>query len=364
MTVQVKRGATTSFSFASAQACLPPAVLEELESDIRIWRGSGFSLLELPFSDREFEAIRSAAEQDLRDLLGLTSEHHVLFLQGGATALFALAPMNLLGAGGTADYVETGLWSRRALNAASPWGVAVAATGDGRSLPHPQSWRLSPNAVYCHVTSNETVEGLQFKTFPDLGGIPLVADMTSDFLTRPIPLGPFGLIYASAQKNLGIAGLTIVVVHEALLGRRGKNVPAPFDFALQAAARSKVNTPPTFAIAVAGKMLGWLRGAGSLQAAEARAVQRCASLYAAIDQDGFYSCPASRSDRSRISVRFHLAATSLDNMFAAEAEANGLLHLRGHPTVGGFRASLYNSVPQAAAETLADFMDDFRRRRG
>lgn len=355
----------TSFSFASAQASLPPDVREELERDIRQWRGSGLSLLELPFSDHDFEAIRAEAEQDLRELLGLSAEHHVLFLQGGATAQFSLVPLNLLREGDSADYVETGLWSRRARDAASPWGaIHVAATGDGRSLPHPQNWRLSPDAIYCHVTSNETVEGLQFETFPDLGRIPLVADMTSDFLTRPIRLGPFGLIYASAQKNLGIAGLTIVVVHGKMLRRRLRAVPGPFDYALQAAARSRVNTPPTFAVTVAGKMLRWLIAAGGLEAAEARAIQRSASLYSVIDQDGFYSCPASGPDRSRVSVRFHLAKPGLDATFAAEAEANGLLSLRGHSTVGGFRASLYNSAPQKAAQALAEFMDDFRCRKG
>lgn len=354
----------TIFSFASAQAALPPSVAEAVERDIRQWRSSGQSPLELPFS-REFEAIRAAAEQDLRHLLGLTFEHHVLFLQGGATAQFSLAPMNLLGEGETADYVETGLWSRRASKAASALGaLRVAAKGDGRSLPHPQTWRISSDAVYCHVTSNETAEGLQFQAFPDLGGIPLVVDMTADFLTRPIALGPVGLIYASAQKNLGIAGLTVVVIHENLLGRARKGVPAPFNYAIQTAARSKVNTPPTFAIAIAGKMLSWLSDSGGLDAAKARTLRKSASLYSIIDQDSFYSCPASEQDRSRVNVRFHLSEPSLEMAFEAEAEANGLLHLRGHPSVGGFRASLYNSVPQQAADTFAEFMNDFRRRKG
>jgi phosphoserine aminotransferase len=354
----------TFFSFASAQAALPPSVAEELERDIREWRSGGRSPLELPFS-HEFEAIRAAAEQDLRHLLGLTFEHHVLFLQGGATAQFSLAPMNLLGEGDKADYVESGHWSRRASKAASAWGaINIAAAGQGQSLPHPQTWRVSSDAVYCHVTSNETAEGLQFRALPDLGGIPLVVDMTADFLTRPIALDPIGLIYASAQKNLGIAGLTVVVIHENLLGRVRKGVPAPFNYALQAAARSKVNTPPTFAIAVAGKMLRWLSDAGGLDATEARALRKSASLYSIIDQGSFYSCPASKQDRSRVNVRFHLAEPRLETAFEAEAEANGLLHLRGHPSVGGFRASLYNAVPQQAADTLADFMDDFRRRKG
>lgn len=355
----------TSFSFASAQGPLPPSILDELQSDIRHWRGSDQSLLELPFSASDFEAIHAAAEQDLRHLLGLTSEHHILFLQGGATALFSLAPMNLLREGDSADYIETGLWSRRALEAASTWGdMHVAAAGDGRSLPPPQTWRISSSAAFCHVTSNETAEGLQFRTFPDLGGIPLVADMTADFLTRPIPLDPFGLIYASAQKNLGIAGLTLVVIHEKLLGRVRKGIPAPFNFGLQAAARSKVNTPPTFAIAVAGKMLRWLSSAGGLAAAAARAASRSAALYSIIDDDAFYSGPASKLDRSHISIRFHLEEPGLESAFATEAEANGLFHLRGHPSVGGFRASLYNSVPQEAIDALTAFMNDFRRRKG
>lgn len=354
----------TSFSFSSAQATLPFSVLEELELDIRQWRDSGHSSFALAFS-REFEAIRAGAEMDLRHLLGLTFEHKVLFLQGGATAQFSLAPMNLLGEGETADYIETGLWSRRASKEASALGaIHVAAKGDGRSLPDPQTWRVSPKAVYCHVTSNETVEGLQFRAFPDLGGIPLVADMTADFLTRPIPLSPFGLIYASAQKNLGIPGLTVVVIHESLMGRVRKGTPSPFNYALQAAERSKVNTPPTFAIAIAAKMLRWLSRDGGLDAAEARAIRKSGSLYAIIDQDTFYSSPAAKNDRSRISVRFHIEQPNLESAFETEARANGLLHLRGHASVGGLRASMYNSVPQEAADALAEFMDDFRRRKG
>ncbi len=220
------------------------------------------------------------------------------------------------------------------------------------------------DAVYCHITSNELAEGLQFQTFPILGNVPLVADMTADFLTRPITLSPFGLIYASAQKNLGIAGLTVVIIHESLLGRARKGVPAPFNFALQTAASSKVNTPPTFAIAVAGKMLRWLNNAGGLEAAATRSAAKSTTIYRVIDQDGFYSATARTSDRSHVSVRFHLQDKKQEERFLAEAEANGLFHLRGHPSVGGLRASLYNSVPQDAADALAAFMQDFRRRNG
>ncbi len=354
----------TLFSFASAQAPLPSSILEELEDEIR--QGPHrYSALCIPFSSREFEAIRAGAEQQLRDLLALTAEFRVLFLQGGATALFSLVPMNLLGEGDAADYVEAGLWSRRASKAAVAWGsIGVAADGDGRSLPRPDTWRRAAASVYCHITSNETAEGLQLHNFPDGRGSSLVADMTADFLTRPIAMDPFGLIYASAQKNFGVAGLTVVIIHESLLDRARRGVPAPFDFSLQAAERSKVNTPPTFAIAVAGKMFRWLDRSGGLSEAATRAAHRSTTLYSVIDSDAFYDCPASAEHRSHVSIRFVLQEQGLESAFLIDAEANGLLGLSGHPSVGGLRASLYNATTQDAVETLADFMNDFRRRKG
>jgi phosphoserine aminotransferase len=352
------------FSFASAQAPLPPSVLAEIRDDLGP-RRSGLSLLDLPFSGGEFEDIRAGAEADLRALLGLGDDYRVLFLQGGATAMFSLAPMNLLRRGETADYVVTGLWSRRAAEAASSQiDVRMAATGDGRSLPPPEEWRLSADAAYLHLTSTETAEGLQYFVFPDLNGVPVVADMTADFLTRPIPLAPFGLIYASAQKNLGVAGLTIVVIHEKLLRRVASEVPAPFSFARQAEARSKVNTPPVFAIAVAAKMLRWLRAGGGLVAAEARNARKAETLYSALAASDIYQCPAEVENRSAVSVRFQLAEAAREPQFLREAEEAGFLHLKGHPAVGGLRASLYNGVTQEAVEALADFLVDFAQRRG
>lgn len=353
----------SDFSFASAQAPLPASVLAEIREDLD-GRG-GFSLLELPFSTPEFEDIRAGAEAELRALLGLADDYRVLFLQGGATAMFSLVPMNLLREGESADYVTTGLWSRRAAEAAS--GVAnvrIAATGDGRFLPPPEDWRVSSDAAFLHLTSTETAEGLQYVAFPDLNGVPIVADMTADFLTRPLTLAPFGLIYASAQKNLGVAGLTIVVLHERLLRRAASEVPGPFSFARQAADRSKVNTPPVFALAVAGKMLRWLRDGGGLEAASARNARKAETLYAALDAGDFYQCPAAAGDRSTVSVRFQLAEARLEPQFLREAEDAGLFHLKGHPAVGGLRASLYNGVTQEAAEALARFLADFARRRG
>jgi phosphoserine aminotransferase len=355
----------TSFSFASAQGPLPPEVRDAIREEI----GGSFeersSPLELPFSTPAFEAIRAAAEDDLRALLGLGDDSHVLFLQGGATAMFALAPMNLLRSGDRAAFVEAGLWSRRAAEAAAPWtNVEIAAKGDGSFIPHPESWRLSDEAVYCHVTTTETAEGLQYPALPKRNGVPFVADMTADFLTRPLAIAPFGLIYASAQKNLGVAGLTIAVINDELLERCQSRVPAPFSFARQAASDSKVNTPPVFAIAVAAKVLQWLRKNGGLDAARARNAQKAATLYAALDEDDFYLRPAAPADRSTVSIRFGLRNPGLEERFLLEAESAGLFHLRGHPAIGGLRASLYNGASAAAAVALADFLRDFRRRRG
>ena len=352
-----------AFSFASGQSVLPPSVVAELCRDLAEWRDSGLSLLELPFTHADFGDLLAQAQSDLRALLGLSESYRVLFLQGGASAQFGLLPMNLLGSKTGVDYVETGHWSRRAMAAAAAWcDVHVVAQGDGVSLP--ATWHLSADPAYCHLTTNETAEGLQFHHIPETGDVPLVADMTADFLTRPIPVERFGLIYASAQKNLGVAGLTIVVLNAKLLGRARHGVPAPFNYTLQADAGSRINTPPTFAIAVAAKMLTWLKANGGLESVGAGNARKSAKLYAAIDADGFYQCPVQPQDRSLLNVRFHLPTLHLNTMFLEESEAHGFLHLQGHPSIGGIRVSLYNAVPEEAVDALIVFMDDFRRRRG
>ncbi|MBN8913291.1 MAG: 3-phosphoserine/phosphohydroxythreonine transaminase [Rhizobiales bacterium] len=353
------------FSFASACSKIPEDVLGTLRADVAEWQGSGLSALELPFTDQAFADIAALAEHDLRVLLDLPDCYRVLFLQGGASAQFTFLPMNLFGSASHCDYVESGHWSRRAIAAARPYGdVRVIAGRHGSTLSDAETWDRSPDAAYCHYTTNETADGLQFHTFPEAGDVPLVADMTADFLTRPIPVSRFGLIYASAQKNLGAAGLTLLIVHQDLLGHAQCGTPAPFDYGRQAAARSRVNTPPTFAVIVASRMLAWLRAQGGLAAAQARNEVKSAKLYAEIDDDGFYRCPASSPCRSSISVCFHLPDPALDLMFLQEAQAQGLYHLRGHPDVGGIRASLYNAVPDTAVDALASFMSDFKRRRG
>lgn len=352
-------------SFASGPAALPPEVRADLSRDVADWRGSGFSALELPFTELAFGDILARAEDDLRSLLDLPDSYRVLFLQGGASAQFALLPMNLQGAADHCDYVESGYWAHRAIEEARAWcRVSVIAAGDGTQLPAPGSWKRSADAAYCHFTSNETADGLQFHSFPEPAEAPLVSDMTADFLTRPIPVERFGLIYASAQKNLGAAGLTIVVVHEELLGRARRGTPAPFDYTRQANALSKINTPPTFAVVVAGRMLRWLSDKGGVEAAAIRNKRKSEKLYAAIDDSGFYCCPVARADRSSISVRFRCPNKELERLFIEEANAAGLLHLQGHPRVGGLRASLYNAVSEEAVDALTSFMTDFRRRRG
>jgi phosphoserine aminotransferase len=275
-----------------------------------------------------------------------------------------MLPLNLAHGCKSADYLETGHWSRRAIAEALPSiDVRIAARGDGITLPPPNAWDVSPSAAYCHLTSNETADGLQYHCVPDTGNVPLVADMSADLLTRPVDMERYGLIYASGQKNLGAAGLTVVIVRADLLGHARPGTPAPFDYTRQAAEKSKVNTPPTFAIAVALRMLHWLEDQGGLVAAEARSRRKAENLYSIIGHSGFYSSPIVTEDRSLVSVRFHLASDALTEAFVDEAARNGLIHLRGHPEIGGLRANLYNGVSEEDVGRLVDFMIEFRRRR-
>jgi phosphoserine aminotransferase len=273
--------------------------------------------------------------------------------------------MNLGGPGRLGAYVQTGHWSQRAAHEAKPWiRIHRAAQGDGTQLPLPDEWDVPPSATYCHYTSNESAEGLQFPSVPHLAGVPLIADMTADFMTRPLEVQKLGLLYASSQKNLGIAGLTVVIVARSLLDGCTAHVPAPFHYGRQAQERSKVNTPPLFAIAVAGHVCQWLVARGGLEAAGQRSTNKAELLYRLIEEDGFFSSPIDPAFRSNVSVRFHLPTSGLEAVFLAEARQNGLLHLEGHPSVGGLRASLYNLVTMQAVQALAGFMEEFERVRG
>ena len=350
------------FNFAAGPAVMPREVLEQARDEMLDWHGSGMSVLEMPFTGRHFAEILASAENDLRTLLAIPSGYRVLFLQGGAYAHCAIVPMNLLRGRGSADYVETGHWSKRAITEARRYGeVNIVASGVDQIPPFEQ-WRLDAEAAYCHITTNETADGVQFQWTPATGEVPLVADMTSDFLSRPIDVSRYGLIYASAQKNVGPAGLTIVVVRENLLGDASTTTPAVFDYGLQAGDNSKVNTPPTFSVYVAGLVFQWLRRQGGLEEMAKRSRSRGAKVYAAVDNSGgFYVGSVACADRSLVNPCFRLADETLEPSFLEQAMTHGLLNLKGHPARGGLRASLYNAMPEQGVDALVTFMVEFAR---
>jgi phosphoserine aminotransferase len=348
------------FNFAVGPAVMPREVLEQVRDEMLDWHGSGMSVLEMPFTGPGFAEILTVAERDLRHLLDIPSSYRVLFLQGGAYAQFALVPMNLAAGRRSADYVETGHWSRRAVREARRFcRVNVAASGIDQ-IPPVTQWRRDAEAAYCHITTNETADGVQFQWTPATDEVPLVADMTSDFLSRPVDVSRYGLIYASAQKNVGPAGLTLVVVREDLLGNAPESTPAAFDYGRQAENHSKVNTPPTFSIYVAGLVFQWLRRQGGLEEMARRGRERSAKVYAAIDDRcGFYVCNIGPPDRSLVNPCFHLADETLEQSFLEQADAHGLLNLAGHAARGGLRASLYNAMPDEGVDALVAFMEEF-----
>lgn len=349
------------WSFAGSAGMLPEEVLAEARRGLGERSIGGLSALELPFAGEDFHDLRDAAEADLRALLDLPPTYRVLFLQGGATAQFSLVPLNLAGGREQAAYLETGLWSRRAIAAARRMtGVHTARS--------PAVLARAGDAAYWHVTTTETADGTRLANLPEANAdVPLVADMTADLLTAPLAADRFGVVYASAQKNIGTAGLTVVIVREDLLGRALPGTPAPFDYTLQAREESRVNTPPVAALFVAGRMLKWLRRNGGLAEMERRAARRSARLYEIIDGSGCYASVAARGERSPIAVCFRLPDAAAEKRFLDGAARRGLNHLRGHPSVGGIRVSLYNGVPDAAVDALAEYMAGFAegaRRRG
>lgn len=357
------------FDFAAGPGVLPAEVLARAREELTDWGGTGTSVLEMPFTGPAFKAIAAAAREDLQALLSIPPRHTVLFMQGGASAQFAIVPMNLLRLGRRALYVETGHWSRRAIAEARRFcEVRIAASSAGTGfdrIPAPAEWRLDPDAAFCHVTTNETADGLEYHWTPDTGDVPLVADMTSSLLSRPLDVGRYGLIYAAAQKNIGPAGLTVVIVREDLLGVTLPGTPSVFDYKVQAGANSMYNTPPTWAIYVAGLVFRWLRQRGGLEAIEQASIRKSARVYAAIDRSqGFYRGRALARDRSRTTVCFALREPSLTGTFLEAAAGRGLLNLAGHPAVGGIRAALYNAMPEEGAVALAAMMDDFARAHG
>ncbi len=348
---------------------MPQAVLRKAQEELVDWHGSGMSVMEMSHRGKEFLDIAARAESTLRALLGIPGSYKVLFLQGGASLQFAMVPINLLRGKQRADYIHTGEWSKKAIAQAQRFcEVNVAASGEAGGFTHVPpvaEWRLDPKAAYLHYTPNETIGGVEFPFVPDAGAVPLVADMSSTILSRPIDVSRFGLIYAGAQKNIGPSGLTVVIVREDLVGQALPGMPTMLDYQIHVENESMYNTPPTFPIYMAGLVFEWLQDQGGL-AGMARINERKArSLYDAIDgSGGFYVCPVARDCRSWMNVPFTLKDAGLDEAFLKESKQAGLLQLKGHRSVGGMRASIYNAMPEEGVAALVDFMRDFARRRG
>ena len=356
------------FNFSAGPAVLPVPVLEQIQAEIVALPGVGMSILEISHRSKTFEGILAKADADIRALANVPSNYKVLFLQGGASLQFSMVPMNLLGAGQTADYIDCGSWAEKALKEARKVGtVNVAASTKGETysrLPKQSELKLTPGAAYVHMTSNNTIEGTEYNTLPEVGDVPLVSDNSSDMFSGPIDVAKHGLIYAGAQKNIGPAGLTLVIVREDLLGRARPATPAFMDFAAMAQEGSMLNTPPTFAWYMAGLVFQWLKKNGGLQAMGERNRAKAEKLYAAIDGSSFYRNPVAKDARSWMNVPFTLANPELDKTFTAEAKQAGLVTLEGHRSVGGMRASLYNAMPLEGVNALVDFMRTFEKQHG
>lgn len=359
----------TIYNFSAGPAVLPKAVLQQAQADLLDWHGSGMSVMEMSHRGKEYMGIHAQAEADLRELMGIPANYKVLFLQGGAHLQFSMIPLNLLGKKTSADYVMTGEWSKKAIAEAKKFcNVNVVADNKDKNctyVPDFKTWKLDRDAAYVHYTPNETIGGVEFNWVPDTGKVPLVADMSSNILSRPVDVSRFGLIYAGAQKNIGPAGLTLVIVREDLVGLADPRLPTMLDYKTHADNDSMYNTPPTFAIYMAGLVFQWLKQQGGIAAMEKQNIAKANLLYAAIDSsDGFYQCPVAKADRSRMNVPFTLKDAALDGDFLKQAEARGLLQLKGHRSVGGMRASLYNAMPLAGVQALADFMGEFAQQHG
>ncbi|HDZ57687.1 MAG TPA: 3-phosphoserine/phosphohydroxythreonine transaminase [Pseudomonas xinjiangensis] len=356
------------FNFCAGPAALPEAVLQKAQADLLDWHGEGLSVMEMSHRSDEYVGIAEQAEQDLRDLLSIPSNYQVLFLQGGASQQFAQIPLNLLPEGGKADYIDTGIWSAKAIEEAARYGhVNVAASArefDYFAIPGQNEWQLSDDAAYVHYTPNETIGGLEFGWIPQVGDKPLVADMSSTILSRPLDVSKFGLVYAGAQKNIGPSGLVVVIVRDDLLGNARSSCPTMLDYSVAAKHGSMYNTPPTFAWYLSGLIFQWIKGQGGLEAMERINQSKQRKLYTAIDASGLYTNPINPADRSWMNIPFRLADDRLDKPFLAGAEERGMLNLKGHRSVGGMRASIYNAVPEAAVDALVAYMAEFEKQHG
>lgn len=357
------------WNFSAGPSMLPMPVLEEAQRDLLALPGVGMSVLEISHRSKWYEAINEEAEQNLRQLLGIPDHYSVLFLQGGASLQFAMVPMNLLG-GRSADYIITGSWGEKAYKEATLVGSArVVWNGKSENftrVPRPEEVSVDPNAAYVHFTSNETIQGVEFPTEPEVGSVPLVCDASSDFLSRPIPIERYALIYAGAQKNAGPAGVTIVILRNDLLERVPQNLPAMLSYRVHAENKSLYNTPPVFAVYMVMLVTRWLRDTiGGLAKMEQLNRQKAHLLYEVIDRsEGFYRGHAHPEYRSMMNVTWRLPSEALEKEFLQQAQANGLYELKGHRSVGGCRASIYNAVPLEAVQALREFMLEFMRKHG
>ena len=356
------------FNFAAGPAVLPLPVLEEIQRDLVSLPGVGMSILEISHRSDTFEAILAQAEADIRTLGNIPSNYKVLFLQGGASMQFSMVPMNLLTAGTTADYIDSGSWADKAIKEAKKVGK-VNVTGSTKAdnynrIPSASEMTLTPGAAYVHITTNNTIEGTEWKTLPDVGDVPLVTDASSDMLSGPLDVSRFGLIYAGAQKNLGPSGVTLVIVRDDLLARSQASLPAMLNYKVMAENNSLYNTPPTFGIYIFGLTMKWLKSLGGLNAIAALNQRKASRLYAEIDRTGFYRGTAQKESRSLMNVTFRMPSEELEKKFNKDATAAGLDGLKGHRSVGGMRASIYNAFPEEGVDALVQFMQEFERKNG
>ena len=356
------------YNFGAGPATLPLEVLQQVEAELLDWRGTGMSVMEVSHRSKEFVALADEATADLRELMQISDDYEVLFLQGGATTQFAAVPLNLLGDKRKADYLNTGMWSKKAIAEAKRYcDVNVAATGEAgnfTSIPDVDTWHLDADAAYVHYTPNETKGGVEFHDIPDTGSVPLVADMSSTILSKPVDVSRFGVIYAGAQKNIGPSGLTLVIVRKDLIGKESTMTPSMLRYQVQAEAGSMSNTPPSFAWYVAGLVFKTLLKRGGLAAVGEVNQRKAQKLYDAIDTSDFYANPVKIENRSLMNVPFTLANADKDAAFLKEAAAAGLAALKGHRSVGGMRASIYNAMTEEGVDALVSFMADFEQRHG
>ena len=347
---------------------LPREVLEQARDEIVNWRDCGMSVMEMSHRGKEYMSIHAEAQADLRELLAIPPNYRVLFMQGGATSQFAMVPMNLLRGKMSADYLNSGIWSSKAIKEAEKFcRVNVVASSEDRNFlcaPAIERRNLHPDAAYFHYTPNETIGGVEIFDIPETDKLPLVADMSSNILSRPLDVSRFGLIYAGAQKNIAPAGVAIVIVRDDLIGQALKETPTLFDYKICADNDSMYNTPPTYAIYMAGLVFKYLKSKGGLVEMEKRTRAKAGLLYGFLDGSDFYAMPVARENRSLTNIVFRLKDEALDDKFVASAEARGLLQIRGHRTIGGMRASIYNAMPLEGVQALVDFMKDFEKQHG